>query len=230
MPKLFDAGGCREERVMTCSASGLIHGHHSGICVNFLKVCHKMKLSWISYPLVILFFTSACVSVKSQDLEALNGRKVFARVCQHTELKGNSFRGSTTNYVGLPNKYPPGSVFTFERFDGRFFIFQSHADSSEVRIEYVRKHSLVSPEAWLKQNFSFSELEPIKGLSDLERKQIEKCEPVKGMSRAAFFMAMGYPARSNNASFDAPVLRYSWKRFNNINYYFSSDTYLRSQD
>lgn len=194
------------------------------------KAESPLSLWTVAQGLIALALVTGCATLSSSSaLESLNGRTVYARVCQSAESKGPFLKGSSTNYIGLPQKFPVGTALDFQSFDGRFFIFREPRQKVELRLEFVERHVQQSPESWFADNFSVKPVAP-SASSASEKESIIKCQPYVGMSRKAVLQALGYPPRSLTPSLQADELKYEWKRFDRRSFLFKGDQLVQIKD
>lgn len=167
-------------------------------------------------PMVVL--ASACQSGAGHLEEAIKGKTVYGRTCQHAELKDAYFKAWSTNYIGLPDKFPAGSEYTVIEVDRNTFSLKDRRTGKELRIEFVEKHNRVSAPEWFNANFSLSPVKIPATLSALEKKNVAACTGAEGMSRDALFLALGHPPASLAPERQGSVLAYQWKRFDKVQY------------
>ena len=178
----------------------------------------------------VVFCSQGCRSGAGRVGNSLDGKPVYLRLCQYTEARGNIWKGASTNYIGLPRKSPPGTKWTFREYDGDEFVFSQSGDFREIRLAYVEKHNMMSPEAWFQENFSLSPVSLPQFLTEKEKKNVMNCSAEPGMSRAAVMLALGYPPASLSPQRNADTLMYQWKRFDRKNFMFAKDKLVSSQD
>lgn len=180
----------------------------------------SVRVLFAPLPLVLAIapFAASCQSGAGQMEASIKGKTVYGRTCQHAELKGTHFKAASTNYVGLPDKFPAGSEYTVLEVDGKTFVLGDKRTGKELRIDFVEKHNRLSAPEWFNENFSLSPVKLPANLSPLERKNVSACTGSEGMSRDALFLALGHPPASLSPDRKGPVLVYQWKRFNKIQY------------
>jgi hypothetical protein len=139
---------------------------------------------------------------------------VFARVCLHTEAKGGVYRAYSTNHIGVPDKFPAGTELSLLRANSDGVTLADARSGREIRIEFVKKHTLMPIDRWFGETFSDTPIALPASLTAEERLALQRCEAVIGMSRPVFFLALGYPPASLTPNRNGPSLRYDWKRFN----------------
>jgi hypothetical protein len=175
------------------------------------------RTALFSIPLTLVM--AACGSRASVPEEAIPfaaGETVYARVGMHFDAKGGKYLGASTNYVQVPKFVPAGTAFTFDSASLRrrsTILAMTGEDGATYEIEFVPKHSLMPLGEWIDRQFSTAPVELPADLTELERDAIATGKIVNGMSRAAVFLAVGYPPQSINPSLEDTTLNYQRNRF-----------------
>lgn len=138
---------------------------------------------------------------------------MYTRVCLHTEYRGGVYKAYSTNYIGVPDKFPAGTRLRVVEVDGDEVVLFDPKSAREIHIEYVEKHNLMSVNAWFGETFSDTPV-ALPPLSADEKDSVANCRAQVGISRAALFLAIGYPPASLTPARGGLALTYDWKRFN----------------
>ena len=144
------------------------------------------------------------------------GKTVYARVCLHAEWDQDHYKSYSTNFVGTPDVFPPGHAFQVLSNDDSPLDLADSKTGKRLSIEFVPKHNQMNFETWFAETFSESKPSLPSSLSPAERKAVERCKAEVGMSRAALFLAWGYPPASLTPSRNGESLIYQWKRFDKM--------------
>ncbi|HUR28428.1 MAG TPA: hypothetical protein VM509_09595 [Planctomycetota bacterium] len=145
-------------------------------------------------------------------------KTVYTRVGMKVEAakKGGGWHMYSTNHVGLPKHIPAGSKFT-AREQGRSQIELVGEDGSVIHVEFVaRHHPDMNFASWLERQLSTTPVELPASLDEKERAAIQAGRWEVGMSRAALFLAIGYPPTALTPSPNDALLKYEVKKFDNI--------------
>jgi hypothetical protein len=179
----------------------------------------KTRLTVLSACLVASQMLGACRS-RPQDggstgarAASREGRFVYTRVCLHTEYRGGIYKAYSTNYIGVPDKFPAGSRLKVLEIDSDEVVLFDPRSGREIHIDYVEKHNLMPVDAWFNETFSDTAVSLPK-LSAEEKENVTACRAQVGMSRSALFLALGYPPASLTPARQGLALTYDWKRFN----------------
>lgn len=172
----------------------------------------------------LLGVSAACHGARraASDAAPQPGATVYTRVGMHFDTNRGKYRMYSTNHILLPKYLPPGTQLTM---GGTRRNTMQLADGSggAYEIEFVQKHSLCTLDEWLADNFSDAPVALPGDLSDAEREAIQAGRCQVGMSRAAVFLAVGYPPKSLSPSRDARDLTYEGRRLNQIRVHFGDD-------
>lgn len=174
-----------------------------------------MKTLLRTFSIVALALAAAsCKSSRGSEqiADELLDTQVYTKVGMHFDTKRGSYVMASTNYIGVPIYLPPGSPLTLTKKGRRGFTLLGDEDIEYV-IEYQPKHSMMSMDEWYDMHFSSTPVQLPESLSDDERDGIAEGVARPGMSRAAVFLALGYPPKSTNPSLKAKSLRYEARRF-----------------
>ena len=164
-----------------------------------------------SLSLVALALAASCKSSGDPVAEELLDTTVYTRVGMRFDAKRGRHLMYSTNYIGMAHHLPPGTELTLKKVSRKGFELMD-SDGAMYVIAYNPKHSIVPMATWREQHFSeLSEKLP-DTFTDDELDAIEAGEVRKGMTRAAVFLAIGYPPQSTNPSLDARVLKYEVRR------------------
>ncbi len=168
---------------------------------------------------------AACRSTGTSDTSASvgTGETVYTRVGMHFDYRGAKYVMYSTNYIGMPHYFPPGTKFTMQGQDSRRIELRN-ADGLEFVITWTPKHhgSLTRAE-WTDRHFAKSPVTLPSGLSAAERDAIGRGVGEAGMSRRALFLAIGYPPKSLTPTEDDRILTYQSNRFIRRTFEFGDD-------
>jgi hypothetical protein len=149
-------------------------------------------------------------------------KTVYSRVGMRAELTklGDSLHAYSTNHIGLPKHFAPGTKFTARKVSVSGLELDGE-DGSILHLEFVaRHHPGMSFDAWMQRQFSTAPVELPGSLNDKELAAIKEGRYEVGMSRAALFLSIGYPPATMSPTLTDPILKYEIKRFNNIVFHF----------
>lgn len=172
--------------------------------------------------LVIVLVGVSCSPLDTKTQEAWLGKTVYNKVNLRSEFRKNQELMYSTNYHGVRTLWRIGTAFRINELN-RKNIQLSTKDGRSLRIVYVQKHNKMDIGEYLKQTFSKRKVSLPRRLTAKEKKLIKGGRFAKGMSRKALFLSIGYPPKSLNASYNAPMLRYQKKRFNTTAFYFKNN-------
>jgi hypothetical protein len=162
------------------------------------------------------------------DANRWTGKTVYTRVGMRVEpsKKFTGWHMYSTNHVGLPKYVAPGSKFTVRDF-GRSSANLVGDDGAVVQLEFVsRHHADLTFDSWLDRQLSTEPVELPGDLDAKERAAIADGRYEVGMSRAAFFLAVGYPPSVLSPSLQDAVLTYEVRRFNRVVFTFDAQDRL----
>ncbi len=152
------------------------------------------------------------------------GQTIYNKVGLHAEptKKGDGFHAYSTNYIGLSKLMPAGTKFTAREVGGSKIVLAAE-DGAVVTIDFVKKHHAgMSFDAWMDREFSTSPVDLPTDLDSKERAAIQAGRYEVGMSRAALFLAIGYPPATLSPNLEDASLKYEIKRFNGILFTFDA--------
>lgn len=136
--------------------------------------------------------------------------------------KGAGWHMYSTNHIGLPKYFAPGSKFTARNVGGSRLELVAE-DGSAIKVEFVaRHHPDLNFETWMERELSLTPVELPDNLNDKERAAIQEGRYEVGLSRAALFLAIGYPPTTLSPTLSDPTLKYEVKRFSSISFSFDA--------
>ncbi len=161
---------------------------------------------------VIGIASTSCKANRSDPaVTELLSKKVYTRVGMHFETRRGRFVMYSNNYISTPNYVPPGTELTLKKVSAKV-VELIDGSGSDYQIRYSPQMSKMQMAAWRKQHFSSQPLFLPEDLTGQERQAIVLGEARPGMSRAAVFLAVGYPSPSINDSLQAKSLIYEMRR------------------
>ena len=141
------------------------------------------------------------------------GDTVYTKVGMHFDFRNGQYLMYSTNFIGMPHYRPPNTQFTLVSSNRRRLVLRD-AEGAEYTISWTPKHhGDMTRGEWTDRHFSGTPVQLPGGLSAAERDAIARGEGEAGMSRAALFLAIGYPPRTLTPSDDGAVLTYQTNRF-----------------
>ena len=158
--------------------------------------------------------------------DELLGSEVFTRVGMHFDTKRGRYVMASTNYISMPIYLPPGSALTLTKKSDRGFTLVNEEGTEHI-IEFRPKHSMMPIHEYYELHFSSSPLQLPASLSEEDLDNIAEGVVRPGMSRAAVFLAIGYPPRSITPSPKAASLRYDARRFISMCLHFDDNNAVR---
>lgn len=153
------------------------------------------------------------------------GQTVYTKVGLRVEptKKGDGFHAYSTNHIGVSKHLPAGTKFTARDVGGSKIVLVAE-DGAVVTIDFVRKHDPgMTFDAWLDRELSTSPVDLPTDLDAKERAAIQEGRYEVGMSRAALFLAVGYPPATLSPNLEDASLKYEIKRFNSIVFTFDAN-------
>lgn len=171
----------------------------------------KPLLGYLS--LAVIGITSAGCEANRNDpaTTELLSKKVYTRVGMHFETRRGRFVMYSNNYISIPDYVPPGTELTLKKVSAKV-IELTDESGSDYQIRYSPQMSKMQMADWRKRHFSSQPPLLPEDLTDQERQAIALGEARPGMSRAAVFLAVGYPSPLINASAQAKSLIYEMRR------------------
>lgn len=173
-----------------------------------------MRTLLLTLSLTALAFASGCRSHDNDGApiqDATTGESLYTQVGMHFDVKSGRYVAHSTNHIRLNKFVPAGTHLTYQgTLKERLLLTDDNG--SEYLIEFEPKHSLMTLPDWKAQQFGAAPPMLPEDLTDAERQAIANGEIVVGMSRAAMFLAVGYPPKSLNPSLQDRVLKYQLRR------------------
>ncbi|MFT4515831.1 MAG: hypothetical protein ACI89X_003935 [Planctomycetota bacterium] len=164
-----------------------------------------------SLSLVALALVASCKSSGDPVATELLDTPVYTRVGMRFDASRGRFLMHSTNYIGMAHHLQPGSKLTLKKASRKGFELVDDEGSTYV-INYNLKHSLMPMAEWREQHFAEIPEKLTDVYTDDELDAIQSGQVREGMTRAAVFLAIGYPPKSNNPSMNAKVLKYEVRR------------------
>jgi hypothetical protein len=190
-----------------------------------IRASRRALLAFLFLALAGAFAACHTAGGASVDANRWTGKTVYTRVGMRVEpaKKVAGWHMYSTNHVGLPKFIPAGSKFTFRDF-GRNRANLVGEDGALVELEYVtRHHPDLTFDTWLERQLSETPTELPGDLSDKEKEAVAAGRYEVGMSRAALFLAIGYPPRALTPGLNDAQLTYEVRRFNRVIFQFDAE-------
>lgn len=175
-----------------------------------------------SLSLATLALAVSCKSSGDPVAEELLDTPVYTRVGMHFDERRGRFLMYSSNYISMAHYLQPGTKLTLKKVSNKGFELVDD-DGSDYVISYVQKHSKMPMAEWREQHFSESPAKLPDSFTDDELDGIQNGEVRVGMSRAAVFLAIGYPPKSTNPSMQSKILKYELRRFMSRSIRFDGD-------
>lgn len=187
------------------------HWERNKLIAQIARLC-TMRTLLRSLSLVALALATGCRSSGDPVAEELLDTPVYTRVGMHFDANRGRFLMYSSNYISMAHYLQPGTKLTLKKVSRKGFELVDD-DGSDYVISYIPKHSKMPMAEWRELHFAESPAKLPGSFTDDELDGIQNGEVRVGMSRAAVFLAIGYPPRSNNPSMESKVLKYELRRF-----------------
>ncbi|MEZ6036087.1 MAG: hypothetical protein R3F29_01315 [Planctomycetota bacterium] len=185
-----------------------------------------MRTLLLTLSLAAMSLLSSGCKSRGDDVVAMpdtmTGTSVYTKVGMHFDVKDGRYTMYSTNYVGLNKHLPPGTHLTYQGTE-KERLKLTDDNGSEYLITFEPKHSMMTFPDWVSRQWGEQPFSLPADLTDEERAGIEAGEARIGMSRAAVFLAIGYPPKSLNPSESDDVLTYQRNRFVRYTVRFGAD-------
>lgn len=187
-----------------------------------------MRRHILSFLLMILAAVWVPRAAAGELNDKWNGKTIYSRVNLRFEPGKKLLKAASTNFYGYDELVPVGTKFTVTAVSKRTIELSSAVNPLPFLIEYIDKHSQIPFDEFLERTFSKNPVAIPDTITAEEKKQIKAGTVAPGMSRAAIFLAIGYPPASISPNFEAKELAYQRTRFAKFKLHFGSDGKLAS--
>lgn len=170
-----------------------------------------------------LFFVVGCRNRGGAIDDGIGQGTLYTRTAMRaTADKSGTWQMKSTNFIDAPKLLRVGTQLVIRKM-GSASMELTDNEGARYKVGFEKKHNMMSFDAWRERQFSSGPVSLPDGLTELERRCIDEGRVEVGMSRAAVFLAIGYPPASLSPDLKARSLVYQAATFNRRRFDFDDN-------